>query len=92
MMPNSPDGCCPDAIDNTVKVIYMRAFPTNKVTPVLVTGVHFCPKRDACGTMDTGDTRRYDSFVFCDCSHVQSNFGVTNRHGLKSVGSCHGRA
>ena len=28
---------------------------------MLVTGVHFSTKRNACGTMDTGDARRYDT-------------------------------
>ena len=37
----------------------------NGVAPVLVTGVHFSTRRNACGTMDTGDTRRYDSCVSC---------------------------
>ena len=50
--------------DNTARIFATIAFHTITVTPVLVTGAHFSPKRHAHGTMDTGDKRRYDLCVF----------------------------
>ena len=49
-----------DSIDNTVRVVRSITLLTNRVTPVLVTGVHFSTMHNVCGTMDTGDKRRFD--------------------------------
>jgi hypothetical protein len=35
--------------------------------------------RDVCGTMDTGDERRYDLFVFCNRPHANADAGLTGQ-------------
>ena len=56
------------------------AILTNEVSPVLVTGAHFSPMRNARGTMDTGDERRYDSFGFDSRLCAGTNVGLTRQH------------
>jgi hypothetical protein len=58
------------------RVVHSITFLTNSVTPVLVTGAHLSLKRNACGTMDTGDKRRYDSFVFCSRPYSDVTVGL----------------
>ena len=62
--------------------------PKKGVTPVLVTGVHFSTKRDARGTMDTGDKRRYDSFVCCSRPCAKANAGLTGQQCPQAKSAC----
>ena len=62
-------------MDNSARVVRTITCYTNSVTPVLVNGGHFSARRNPCGTMDTGDKRRYDTVVFCRCLHVDINVG-----------------
>ena len=44
-----------------------------------VTGAHFSLMRNACGTMDTGDKRRYDTFVGSRRLHADTDVGLTGQ-------------
>ena len=69
-----------DTINNALSVLHSDTIPNNKVTSVLVTGGHFSAMRDACGSMDTGDKRRYDTVVLQCRPHVAAKAGETGRH------------
>ena len=53
-----------DTIDAAVHGVHAIILLIDNVTPVLVTRGHFSTMRNNCGTMDTGDERRYDFRVF----------------------------
>ncbi|MGI9411211.1 MAG: hypothetical protein ACR2OV_14125 [Hyphomicrobiaceae bacterium] len=68
-----------DTIQGSIRIIFSNAFLNHLVTPVRVTGAHFSTMRNVCGTMDTGDERRYDLFVFCIRPNADANVGLTGQ-------------